>query len=239
MFNGPRLWYQLDTKSSPLSQSVAHTVPRPTTTGASVRPQQFNAIESVSLFYYLCSEPAFLKRVIAITLIALILFNTMGFYGLFVGLRYKAKRDIVHRVDRDDYQHNELITFKIPLAIPYHNGDDQYQKLDGEIQHEGEFYRLIKQKLAQDTLYIVCIKDAQSKHIKRALSDYVKSFTDKPADGKSQSKTLLSFIKDFIVAPFSFHNGSAGWNRLIATNFSAFFLFDNTTIAIDGPPPKA
>ena len=180
-----------------------------------------------------------MKKVIAITLVVLILFNTMGFYGLFVGLRYKAKRDIVQRLDRDQYSAEETITLKVPLSIPYIADDDDFQRVNGEFMHEGEFYRLVKQKLVQDTLYIVCIKDIQTKHIKRALADYVKTFTEKPLDGKSQSKTTITFIKDFVVASFSILTRSTGWDRSLPANVASLLLFDNRANSLDGPPPKA
>lgn len=163
----------------------------------------------------------------------------MGFYGLFVGLRYKAKRDIVQRLDREQYSHEETITLKVPLSIPYISDDDSFERVNGEIEHEGEFYRLVKQKLVQDTLYIVCIKDHKSKTIKKALADYVKTFTDKPVDSKSQSKTQITFIKDFLPSLFAISNGSEGWNRSIPCGLAPQISLDNRCIAFVGPPPKA
>lgn len=180
-----------------------------------------------------------MKKVIAITLVVLILFNTMGFYGIFVGLRYKAKRDIVQRLDLDQYRHDETITFKVPLSIPYISDDEGFERVNGEIEHKGEFYRLVKQKLVQDTLYIVCIKDHQSKNIKKALADYVKTFTDKPANNKSHHKAQITFIKDFLPSRFSISHGTEGWNRSIHCGFAPQATHDDRNISFVGPPPKA
>ena len=34
-----------------------------------------------------------------------------------------------------------------------------YERVNGEFEHNGEFFKLVKQKLENDTLNIVCIKD--------------------------------------------------------------------------------
>jgi len=179
-----------------------------------------------------------LKKLTAISLVVLILFNTLGFYGVLVGLRYKAKHDLVQRLDTDQYRYDETITLKVPLVIPYNTDDDDFERVDGEIEYEGEFYRLVKQKLVRDTLHIVCIKDAKSKNIKKALADYVKTFTDKPVDSKTKGKIQISFIKDYLPSSFSISRGSEGWDRSVA-NKCRLTLFNNVTIAVLGPPPRA
>jgi len=177
-----------------------------------------------------------LKRLIAIFLILLLLFNALGFYGLFVGLRYKTAADLVERLDRDEYLDEETVTLKIPMAIPYHL-DSDYERVNGEIEHNGEFFRLVKQKLEKDTLYIVCIKDFDSKRIKQALADYVKTFTDKPLDAKSAGKILTGFIKDFLPTSIEIQPASAGWNYSVslADNFESF---SSRSLAVVSPPPR-
>jgi hypothetical protein len=179
-----------------------------------------------------------LKKVTSICLVVLILFNTLGFYGVLVGLRYKAKHDLVQRLDTDQYRYEETITLKVPLVIPYNTDDDDFERVDGEIEYEGEFYRLVKQKLVRDTLHIVCLKDVKSKNIKKALADYVKTFTDKPSHGKTKGKIQISFIKDYLQSSFSISHGSEGWDRSVRNNHR-LDSFCSVTIAVFGPPPRA
>ncbi|SRR5690606_29336333 len=161
----------------------------------------------------------------------------MGFYGLLVGLGFKAKHDISRRLDKDQYREEETITLKVPISIPYYSGTEEYERVEGEILHEGEFYRLVKQKIERDTLYIVCIRDHKSKHIKQALADYVKTFTDKPVS-KSKGKGLISFIKDYLPTLFSLSDGSDGWNRSVSW-FSVSIFYQTRSVPFFGPPPKA
>jgi hypothetical protein len=177
-----------------------------------------------------------LKKIIAISLIFLLLFNALGFYGLFVGLRYKTASDLVARLDKQQYLDEETVTLKIPMAIPYHL-DSEYERVDGEIEHDGEFYRLVKQKLQKDTLYIVCIKDYDSKRIKQALADYVKTFTDKPVDAKHSGKISISFIKDFLPTSIEMTHSSDGWMHDVSFT-TIVDSFSSRSLAVVSPPPQ-
>ncbi len=145
--------------------------------------------------------------------------------------------DLTQRLDNDDYSDEETVTIKVPMALPYHIDSETYERVDGEIEHDKEFYRLVKQKLEKDTLYIVCIKDHDSKRIKQALSDYVKTFTDKPADSKQTTKSFAGFIKDFLPSTTDITPATSGWNYSVAlTNFSDSFR--SRSIAVISPPPQ-
>lgn len=177
-----------------------------------------------------------MKKVVSIFLVVLLLLNVMGYYGLFLGLKYKNSVQVTQRLNADDYQDSETITLKVPLAIPYY-GDTEFERVDGEIEHNGEFYRLVKQKLEKDTLYIVCIKDVKSKHIQEALTEYVKTFTDHSAD-RSHTKTIQSFIKDYVPTSFNLDSSATGWNLTILHPFILKDSFSNPYFSIPSPPPK-
>jgi hypothetical protein len=178
-----------------------------------------------------------LKRIIAIFLVVLLLFNALGFYGLLAGLKYKSTIEMVERLDQQQYSHTETITIAVPFAIPYQQ-DSEYSRVDGEIEHNGEFYRLVKQKFEKDTLFIVCIKDHQSKRIKHALADYVKTFTDKPVNAKHAAKGSITFIKDFLLTSINISHASQGWNcALIQASFLDYF-YDRTPVVFT-PPPRS
>lgn len=95
------------------------------------------------------------------------------------------------------YAGSDAITLKIPLALPYSFGQQNYERVDGKFNYEGEVYRLVKQKLYNDTLYIVCVKDKKGTVIKDAIEDLASTLTDKPINSKSSSKTANIFLKDF------------------------------------------
>ena len=60
-----------------------------------------------------------LKKLVAIFLVFLLLFNAMGFYGLLQGLRYKTTLELVQRLDNHQYSEEETIILKVPISVPY------------------------------------------------------------------------------------------------------------------------
>ncbi len=145
---------------------------------------------------------------------------------------------MISQFDADTYNAAEVETFKIPITMPYPLQDNGFERIDGVFEHNGEFYRLIKQRFYQDTLHVICIRDVQQKHIHEALSDYVKTFTDKPVNSKSGSKSKIDFIKVYLAPKHSSSHLTAGWTYTLSftqtkTGLQPVFL------SIPSPPPEA
>jgi hypothetical protein len=142
----------------------------------------------------------------------LLLLNTMGYYGIFLGLQHKNDVAMIHRLDNGNYDNSNTITIKIPVAVPYANDDQEFHRVDGKFEYQGKFFRLVKQQYANDTLTVVCLKDSQDTKLNQALTNYVNSFAAQSGEQKSSSKFTIDFIKDYIPQNFAVQNVSLGWN---------------------------
>ena len=78
-----------------------------------------------------------LKKLISISLILIFLFQFIGYYFVNMGLRYQAKTEIAKRLEAERYSESETITFKVPLAVPYGFDSKDYERVDGEFEHNG------------------------------------------------------------------------------------------------------
>lgn len=165
-----------------------------------------------------------MKKAVSIVLVTLVLFNALGFYGVLVGLRLQSAQNLVDRLDQNNYSDNETITLKIPVSLPYTSGNSTFERVDGEIQFDGEFFHLVKQKLQEDTLYVVCIRDCDSKHITKALHDYVKTFSDRTDASKNTAKIFQTIIKDYLPVTLTIES-TVGWNTEMTaqTRYSIFY----------------
>lgn len=179
-----------------------------------------------------------MKRGFTIFLLALFLLNVLGYYGVFIGLQFKNTQDMQTRFDNEEYSRTQEITIKVPLTVPYATDSREYTRVDGEFEHLGEVYRMVKQKLQSDTLYIVCVKDKTSKDINQALADYVKTFTDKPGNEKGNSKTTQNLIKDYIVSSTTLQKISEGWKNEFTPGMHVRG-YQPHNIQLNSPPPKA
>jgi len=105
---------------------------------------------------------------------------------------------MAQRLDTESYTAEETITVKIPFALPYWVDSNDYERISGEFEHNGEFYKLVKQELKKDTLYVVCIRDSKEKRNFNFMSGFAKLSTDVPASSKNTLKLFASLLKDFV-----------------------------------------
>lgn len=152
-----------------------------------------------------------LKKLAAILFTTLLLLNVAGYYGLFLGLKYKHKTEMIKKLDAGEYSNLEPIIIKLPLSIPYASDSRDFERVDGEFEYQGEFYRLVKQRLSQDTLFLVCVKDHKRKQLDLAVTHYVKTFSDTTSDEHSGSRSLSTFSKDYLNHTFAITKLSFGW----------------------------
>ena len=140
-----------------------------------------------------------MKRVFSIMLIVLFLFNVIGYYGIYVAMLRQAHVALNEKIDNDQYKDDQTVTIKVPLALPYPVQQDEFQRVQGDFEHQGEFYKLVKQKYSNDTLYVVCIKNTEEKKAFNVFSDFVKLSTDQASSTShnQNSKTIVSIIKDY------------------------------------------
>ena len=162
----------------------------------------------------------------------------MGYYAVFLGLKYQNDKYIILQLDAENYSEFEAITVKIPISIPYVADSKSFERVDGKFEYEGEYYRFVKQKLSRDTLHIVCVKDHKTKLINEAMTSFVKTFTDKPVDRHSNSKITITFIRDYLPQTFGLVNQSIGWESNVIKPYFCNLLKSTFSPSIVHPPER-
>jgi hypothetical protein len=174
-------------------------------------------------------------------LIVVFLFNVIGYYGIYVALLSQARTALNEKINNDQYKEDQTVTIKIPLTLPYPVQQDGYQRVEGDFEHQGEFYKLVKQKHSNDTLYIVCIKNVEEKKAFKVFSDLVKLSTDQSSStSNSQStKTIVNIIKDYnpVVEQIDLAPRQAIELAISFTFFSTNILSQDLTVF--SPPPES
>lgn len=175
-----------------------------------------------------------MRNFAVIGLILLLLFNIVGYQGLFVGLQYQNDQRIEQFADRDQFD-SELTTLRIPLALPYPSSNTTFERSNRKFEFQGEHYRLVKQKLTQDTLYIVCYKDRDSKKIATALSDIVKTFTDQDSD-QHEINHVPSFLKEYLSSACAMESLTNGWSLELLPHEIQYNVMASELATPYGPP---
>lgn len=162
----------------------------------------------------------------------------MGYYGVFLGMQYRNDAEMIKALDASQYDESQTITIKIPISIPYMTDNTNFERVNGKFEYQGEHYRLVKQKYAKDTLTVVCLKDHETKRINQALSEYLKTFTDKPPVQGQNSNVTLNFIKDYLQQTFSLSTTAIGWEADVIQYGYCIHLIPSFTASLIHPPER-
>jgi hypothetical protein len=90
----------------------------------------------------------------------------------------KVSDQLEARLDKNLYDDSQLIELKIPMHLPYQTNWSSYQRYDGEIVVDGMMYKYVKRKVADDTLYLMCIPNTKKMHLETAKNDFFKMSND-------------------------------------------------------------
>lgn len=178
-----------------------------------------------------------MKKVLSIALVAVLLMNTMGYYAVFLGLQHRNNLTMTQLLDANQYDESQLITLEIPMNVPYLNDDEDFERVNGVFEYDGQSFRMVKQKYAKDVLTLVLIKDTENERIMNAMSDYVMSFTDTSND--DGSNVTITFIKDYIPQAFSILTTSLGWTLDVIVSVDTSHLISSFTASVIHPPERA
>ena len=179
-----------------------------------------------------------MKRAFSIFFLTLFLFNVGGYYFVYWGLQTKAKNDLLHRLDADSYSSEELIVISLPMSLPYPLQQQGYERVDGEFEYHGEYYRLVKQRLENDTLFMVCIKDHHKKKLVRVLNEYANYANNLPADADHMLDMFGKLFKDYTSNTTTSNSTVAGWSTPISQGEKLIAFFD-LELPVNSPPPRA
>jgi len=109
---------------------------------------------------------------------------------------HKANTQLEARLDNNQYKDSQLIELKVPIHLPYQTSWAAYERYDGEIEIDGMLYKYVKRKVANDTLYVMCIPNPKKMHLETAKNDFFKITNDLMQNGnskKSDNSKTISF----------------------------------------------
>lgn len=174
-----------------------------------------------------------MKKSIAFFFLAVILLNVAGYYLVIEG--WKMHHNASWSLDEATSPGQELI-LEIPLEVPYATQDHDWESTEGQFEYHGESYRIIKQKVTLNSVFIACVKDNENNRINDQLEDFVKSFTDKPSNGKQEAKAFSGFIKEYVSHVIRLNPSVSGWSQEVVQVTVSPDLIPSFVSTIINPP---
>lgn len=182
-----------------------------------------------------------MRKISAILLICLLLFNWYGYRFVINYLQQKADNRLEARLDVNDYDESQLIELRVELNIPYQYSWSNFERHSGEIELNGKIYAYVERKVEDGYLVLKCIPNEVKQEIKKAgnVLFTVNNGLDQENNGKNQpaSKVLKSFTSDYEDHFYSY-------NLKNINNFNKGSLQSNTasfnsvTLPVAEQPPE-
>lgn len=149
-----------------------------------------------------------MKKTISIVIIVSFVFNTIGFYILFLAVKYQNKEritELIHKGILDNY----LILLKIPKKS-FSQNNASFQRIESdELKYKGNMYDIVKEENHDSLIYFYCISDEVEDEIIASLENYTSnnSFGNQLKNKYNQNfikQLLKDFLKDYLVASTPF-----------------------------------
>jgi len=119
-----------------------------------------------------------LKKIIAILLLAIYLFNLAGYSFLFGYFIRQSDHSFVQQLDQNEYNDAELYTISIPLHTPYIQNSGGFERVDGSVEYKGVQYNYVKRMVQNDTLYIKVMANRQKTQLVNEQSSFAGAVND-------------------------------------------------------------
>lgn len=119
-----------------------------------------------------------MKKLFAIVLLGILLFNWGGYRLLTDYLEDRADLQLEAQLDQDNYDESSLISIKIPTNLPYYQNNINYERVDGSINIRGVEYKYVKRRIYNDSLELMCIPDLAKTGMQNARDDFFRLAND-------------------------------------------------------------
>lgn len=99
--------------------------------------------------------------------------------------------------DNNNYLDDQLITIKQANNLPYYTNSPTYQRIDGDIEMGGVYYKFVKCRIYNDSLELLCIPNTGKMMIQAAKADFSKLAAEyqQNAEKKKPQSPVKSFQK--------------------------------------------
>jgi len=150
-----------------------------------------------------------MKKIAAILLMGILLFNWYGYKLLSIYLEDRADRQLEARLDTDRYDESQLISIKVPSSrLSYYNSTTQFERVDGQIEVGGIQYKYVKRRLFNDSIELLCIPNHTAMRLQTARNQFFQLVNDiQQHNGQSKKSDAHAASKGFSPTDYDMVSG--------------------------------
>ncbi len=179
-----------------------------------------------------------MRRLLSTLLLTLILFNTVGYLYVLNWCQYEVERKANELIDTHASEISGNLILRIPVVNHNTAAPKEYTRVEGEIDFEGKPYRMVKQKVEGNFLYIVCLKDERTRIATDEINEMIAAVSGQPV--KESAPFGLKFanllLKYCPIETTPGRSNTDGWMRQYAFADSEDNYFYNNKYPLFHPP---
>lgn len=181
-----------------------------------------------------------MKKLTAILLLAIYLFNIGGYALVFGYFIHQSEQQFAQQIDSHQYNDQELVQLSVAIHMPYIPSNSGFEPVEGSIEIKGVHYDYVKRKVTEDTLYIMCLPNHQKTQLeknKSAYSSEVNDFaTNKKQKERGSFKNNSNTEYNNIIPQYSF---AAPVAIIFTSGNGIVYRLHNTSIDAPENPPQS
>jgi hypothetical protein len=98
-----------------------------------------------------------MKKLIAILLLFVLLFNLYGHMALYEYRVFQSDKLFNEQVSKNNYNIDDLVEVKLPVHMPTIQDWKEYTCVCGQVKFKSNCYNYVRLKMTRDTVYLMCI----------------------------------------------------------------------------------
>ncbi len=81
-------------------------------------------------------------------------------------------------LDKNEYNEADLVAITVPLSLPYVNNQQNFERVNGEINFHGKILKYVKRKISNGSLILMCLPDEHKMRLALAKDDFFRYTND-------------------------------------------------------------
>jgi len=183
-------------------------------------------------------KPFSLKKIFAIAMLVLFLFNLGGYQLLFQYFIYESDVSITQQINNNHYKSSELVEVKIPVHLNNFQSWDEFKPVSGQVKVKDNCYNYAALKMTRDTMFLMVIPNHDKARIIYEKNTYAKQVNDNPSGKKSRPQLVKNNISEFECGYIIKYDVLISALQGKAAHSFAFSDIIKTTICVQGQPPE-
>ena len=119
-----------------------------------------------------------------------------GYYGFYYTFSFQLESLWTEKIFDTDEVAEEIM--EIPISVPYMADQDEFQTTNTTFEKDGQNYRAVKQRYANDTLQVIYVPDTAKNKLDSVVKKWIASLVSDEIPSENGNSILSKiFIKDY------------------------------------------